>query len=602
MRSVFLLTYPRLSSGPDIQSEMLVLSVAVLLLLKTGLSSIGTVRGCVIMTESEFDVVVIGGGSTGTAVARDCAMRGFRTILLERDDIASATVGTCAGMISSGLKYMEEPEIVDMCSQEVVYFNRIARHIVTKLPILTPMLEMSDLSSGGNFAEEYSKRAATRDVPPVLFLTPEDTREIEPSVHPDIIAAMYFEEFFIDPFRYCLLQALDAKNHGAEVNTYCEVVDIQQEGSGDSYRVNYYNRTTGDMESTTTQAVVNAAGPWAPDVAKNAGAEVEIRPNKGAHVIFDRRIVNVGIITKAVDGRMIYLFPHENTTLLGTTALDSWEDPDTLVASQDEIEYLMKSIEFVVPSIRKARIIRTMEGVRPLVADWKIPEDDVTRGYEVIDHADAGMPGLYSFTGGKLVMARHMAEAVTDRLCQLLGNHAPCRTHEVPLPGNEDDVNIEALAKKYGVPMHTLERMRARRGTEIEAILDLAQENPEWKTNICTCEPVTEAEIRYAIREEFPHTLNDLRRRVRLGTGTCQGTFCTYKAAGILADELGLEGEDYIVDILDFRAERWKGIRPVLRGEQLAQEELAQGVYSCVGNLDQSDVEYDLKPWEEGMQ
>lgn len=552
------------------------------------------------MNGTEFDVIVIGGGSTGTAVVRDCAMRGLRTMLLERDDIASATVGTCAGMISSGLKYMDEPEIVDMCSEEVVYFNRIARHIVTKNPILTPVLEMSDLSTGGNFAEEYSKRAVTRDVPPVLFLTPEDTLEIEPSIHPDIIASMYFEEFFIDPFRFCLLQTLDAQNHGAVIHTYCEVLEIRPKSSEESYEIIFHNRTTGEIERSTTKTVVNATGPWVPDVAKNAGTKVEIRPNKGAHVIFDRRIVNVGVITKAVDGRMIYLFPHENTTLLGTTALDSWEDPDTLVATQDEIEYLLKSMEFVVPKIREARIIRTMEGVRPLVADWKIPEDDVTRGYEVIDHGKDGLPGFYSFTGGKLVMARHMAEAVTDLVCEGLGVERPCKTHEVPLPGNEDDVDIESLSAEYDVPLHTLERMRARRGTEIRKILELTKECPQWKTTICACEPVLEAEIRYSIREEFPHTLNDLRRRVRLGTGPCQGTLCTYKAAGILADELGLEGDDFLVDILDFRAERWKGIRPVLRGEQLAQDELVQGIYSCVGNLDQSELEYDLKAWEEG--
>ena len=557
--------------------------------------------GLISMNDTAFDVVVIGGGSTGTAVARDCAMRGLRALLLERDDIASASVGTCAGMISSGLKYMDEPQIVDMCSQEVVYFKRIARHIIIKNPIPTPMLEMSDLSSGGNFAEEYSKRAATRDVPPVLFLTPEATLEIEPSIHPDIIASMYFEEYFIDPFRYCLLQALDAQNHGAEVRTYCEVLEVKYDGTSETHEVTFYNRTTGEIESATTKTVVNATGPWAPSVAKSAGAKVELRPNKGAHVIFDRRIVNVGVITKAVDGRMIYLFPHENTTLLGTTALDSWEDPDTLVASQDEIEYLLKSIEFVVPDIRKARIIRTMEGVRPLIPSWKVPEGEVTRGYEVIDHEKDGRPGFYSFIGGKLVMARHMAEAVTDLLCNRLGVKAPCKTHELPLPGNEADVDIESLSKQYDVPLHTLERMRARRGTEIERILEMTEEFPAWRTAVCTCEPVLEAEIRYSIREEFPHTLNDLRRRVRLGTGTCQGTFCTYKAAGILAEELGLEGDDFLVDILDFRAERWKGIRPVIRGGQLAQEELAQGIYSCVGNLDQSEVEYDLKPWEEGL-
>ncbi|MFX0108172.1 MAG: FAD-dependent oxidoreductase [Candidatus Hodarchaeota archaeon] len=552
------------------------------------------------MSDQDFDVVVIGGGSTGTAVARDCAMRGLKTLLLERDDIASATVGTCAGMISSGLKYMDEPEIVDMCSEEVVYLNQIARHIIMKNPILTPLIEMSDLSSGGNFAAEYTKRAESRDVPPVMFLEPEDALEIEPMLDPELIASLYFEEFFIDPFRLCLIQALDAQNYDAVIKTYCEVVDIEMtdrlEGT-----VTYYNRVTGEMESASTKIVVNASGPWADKIAEMAGAKLEIRLNKGAHVIFDRRVVNVGVITKAVDGRMIYLFPHENTTLLGTTALDTWEDPDTTVASHDEIEYLLKSIEWVIPSIRKARIIRTMEGVRSLVATWKVPEGEVTRSYEVIDHAPNDVPGLISFAGGKLVLCRHMAQTATDLICKKLGVRKKCQTHKRPLPGNDDDVDILELSKEYGIHQHALERMRVRRGTEMTKVLELTREHPEWKTAICNCEPIIEAEIRFSIREEFPQSLNDLRRRVRLGTGPCQGTLCTFKAAAILADELDLSGEDFQVDILDFRAERWKGIRRSMRGEQLAQEELTQGVYACVGNLDRSDVDYDLKPWEEWM-
>lgn len=550
------------------------------------------------LSDTDFDVIVIGGGSTGTASARDCALRGLKTLLLERDDIASATVGACAGMISSGLKYMDEPEIVDLCSEEVVHLNRIARHIIMKNPILTPILELSDLSTGGNFAAEYSKRAESRDVPPVLFLEPEDALEIEPLLNPDIISSLYFEEYFIDPFRLCLLQALDAQANGAMVKTYCEVVRIS-ERNGAIESVTYYNRINGELESSTTKTIINAGGPWAPKIAALVGAKLDLRLNKGAHVILDRRVVNVGIIAKAVDGRMIYLFPHENTTLLGTTALDTWDDPDTLVATHDEIEYLLKSIEWVIPSIREARIIRTMEGVRPLIAKWKVPEGEVTRGYEIIDHESDGVSGLVSFTGGKLVMCRHMAEAATDVVCKKIGVKAKCATHRLPLPGMESDVDVLSLAKDYDISQHALERLRARRGTQMLEILDLAKEHPEWRTTICTCEPVIEAEIRYSIRNEFPQTLNDIRRRLRLGTGPCQGTFCTYKAAAILADELDLVGADYLVDILDFRAERWKGIRPPMRGTQLAQEEVAQGLYACVGNLDQIDVEYDPKPWEE---
>lgn len=547
------------------------------------------------MSDSEFDVVVIGGGSTGTAVARDCAMRGLRTLLLERDDIASATVGTCGGMISSGLKYRNEPDIMKMCSEEVVHFKHIARHIIMKIPIIAPLLHLSDAASDSEYMDAYSEHAEERDVPAMLFLTPEATIEIEPMVNPDVIASVYYEEFFIDPFRLCLLQALDAINHGAKINTYCEVIGFEKTG-GELRGVVFYNRKTGATETVNTRFVVNATGPWAHKLARMNDAKLDLRLNKGTHVILDRRVVNIGITARALDGRWVYLFPHENTTLLGTTALDTWEDPDTLVASYDEIEYLLQSIEAVIPSIRESRIIRTMAGIRPLVPDWKVSEDKVTRGYQIVDHEN----GMISFTGGKLVMCRHMAEDVTDHICRKLGVEAICKTHEKPLPGNEDDVDIEPLSAEYGISLHALERMRARRGTDIVKILELTKEHPEWKTTICTCEPVIEAEIRYAIREEFPQTLNDLRRRLRLGTGPCQGTSCTYKAAAILSEELDLEGDDFLVDILDFKAERWKGIRPSMRGEQLAQEELAQGIYTCVGNLDQSDVDYDLKPWEEG--
>jgi len=553
------------------------------------------------MGESEFDVVVIGGGSTGTAVARDCAMRGLRTLLLERDDIASATVGTCAGMISSGLKYRREPDIVRMCSREVVNLNRISRHIIMKVPILTPFFSLEEVGSSTDYVTSYANHAEERDVPEMLFLTPDAAVELEPKLNPDILASVYYEEFFIDPFRLCMLQAMDAMNHGAIVKTYCEVIDIETDDAGSVEGVVYYNRVTGAIEKARTKTIVNSAGPWAHKVAEFAGAKLELRLNKGAHVILDRRVVNVGLVLKALDNRWIYLVPHENTTLLGTTALDTWEDPDSLVASFDEIEYLLQSFEKHVPTIREARIIRTMAGVRPLVPQWNMPEEDVTRGYEVIDHETTdNVKGLVSFTGGKLVMCRIMAEDATDLIMKKLRRTTKCKTHEKPLPGNEDDVDIVALSKEYGVHMHALERMRARRGTEIVKILELTRDHPEWKTTICTCEPIIEAEIRYAIREEFPQTLNDLRRRLRLGTGPCQGTFCTYKAAGILADELDLSGDDFLVDILDFRAERWKGIRPSMRGEQLAQEELAQGMYACVGNLDQSDVDYDIKPWEEG--
>lgn len=240
-----------------------------------------------------------------------------------------------------------------------------------------------------------------------------------------------------------------------------------------------------------------------------------------------------------------------------------------------------------------------MEGVRPLIATWKVPEDDVTRGYEIVDHKTDGVAGLFSFTGGKLVMCRHMAEAVTDLVCEKLGIESECRTDKEPLPGNEDDVDVLALAEEYGISQHTVERMRARRGTETRDILALTRDHPSWKSTICTCEPVIEAEVRYSLRNEFPQTINDLRRRLRVGTGPCQGTFCTYKVAAILAEEKELDSSVANLELLNYLAERWKGKRPSMRGQQLAQEEVVQGLYACVANLDRVVVNYEPGPWEE---
>lgn len=531
-------------------------------------------------------------------MARDCAMRGMSTLLLERDDIASGTAGTSAGMISSGFKYYSEPEVMDICSHEVMHLRHIARHIAAKLPILFPIMDLGELGSARGGMMEYEKRVKERGVPPFLILTPEDSRMIEPMLHPDIIASGYIEEFFIDPFRLCILQAKDAQGHGADIRTYCEVLEINR-ANGRVEGVTYFNRLTGTVETAKCKVLVNAGGPWADRIAKQAGLDFELRLNKGAHIILDRRVVNVGISTRAVDRRWAYMFPHENTTLIGTTALDTWEDPDQLTTTQDEIEYLLKSLEFVIPSIRDARIIRTMEGVRPMAPIWKVPEDEVTRGYEIVDHEKDGIDGFLSFIGGKLVMCRHMAESVTDMVAKKLGNTSPCRTHLEPLPGNEDDIDVLSIANEFGISQHAIERLRARRGTEIGEILKLTNDHPSWKSNVCTCEPVIEAELRYAIRNEFPQTLNDLRRRVRLGTGPCQGTFCTYKAASIMAEEMELNGRQFQNDIMDFLSERWKGKRPPIRGIALAQEELVQGIYACVANLDHTNIDYEPKPWED---
>jgi len=534
----------------------------------------------------EYDVIVVGGGSSGAGTARDCAMRGLKTVLLERNDFGSGTSGTCAGMISGGVKYLDEPEMVALCTKEVVHLQKIAKHIVFRLPIITAIVNEIDLKARTSKKTDYSQYTALRGASPITLISKEEACKIEPKLSDKILLAAYFDEMFIDPFRLCMLNALSAKNHGAVVRNYTEVIDVIREG--DRVKgVKVKDKKTGKTEEIYGKFVANCAGPWVPRISKMASINQPLRLNKGSHVIFDRRITGVGVVCRALDGRSVYLFPHFDTTVLGTTAWDIFGNPDDAETSYDDVEYLISSIEVAVPSIREARVIRTMCGVRPMLPEWWITEDEATRNFKLIDHEQRdGVKGIVSFEGGKLVIYRIMAEKMTDLICQKLGVEAECKTHIEPLPGAEGDVDIELWAEEYNMPTHTIGRIASRHGSNTPEILNLTRENPEYKSTICRCESVTEAEMRYSLRNEFATSLSDLRRRVRLGMGPCQSTFCNFKALTVIADELNLSPEQAHKNAIEFAQERWRGKCILLRGDQVSEEELNQAIYAGVANYD----------------
>nr|MDO8133569.1 FAD-dependent oxidoreductase [Candidatus Njordarchaeum guaymaensis] len=534
-----------------------------------------------------FDVAVVGGGSAGVGTARDCAKRGLKTILLERNDLASGAVATCAGMISGGPKYLMEPPMVKLCSAESAVIAKIAKNVIFSTPILIPLIEKTDINRGKMFSAAYAGYSELRKGDPVITLTKEEALKLEPRLNPDIQSAIYFREYFIDPFRLILMNALDAKRQGAQILTYTEVVGIlRKDNSVTGVRVR--DKFSGETKDIKAKIVVNAAGPWVSKVAKMAELEHPLRLNKGSHVIFDRRISDIGIISKCIDGRTAYLFPHENTTILGTTAVDIFCDPDEVETTYDDLEYLMVAMEKAIPSIRQARIIRTMTGVRPMINQYGIIEENVTRNYEIIDFENkAGVSGFLSFGGGKLVLYRIMAEKMTDLICKKLGKSAECKTNVDPLIGAEKDVDVNELATKFGVYPHVARKLAYLYGTMASDVLRLAEENPRYKMEVCNCESIPEAAIRYSIRSEWAKTLNDVRRRTRVAMGPCQGCSCIHKVAAVVADELKMSPEVLMEDLGNLLQERWRGKRPLLLGQQLVQEEVLQSSYSHVPKIRQ---------------
>jgi glycerol-3-phosphate dehydrogenase len=270
-----------------------------------------------------------------------------------------------------------------------------------------------------------------------------------------------------------------------------------------------------------------------------------VRPGKGIHVIFDRRLSNYAIVAKAIDGRQIFIEPWQNTSLLGTTDDDFYGDLDDVRADSAEVRYLLQGIARVFPAVLEARAIGTTAGVRPTLYAYGPNEDRLSRDHRIADHAGQGARGLFSMLGGKLASYRLFAEEMTDQLLVYLGVAAvPCRTHTLPLPGGEGSLPVADLAARLGSDRVTAARLFFRHGARADRIVERVARAPRERAVVCACEPVIEAEVRYVLDCEMALGVEDVARRTRLGLGACGGMRCAARCGQIVAEERGLPPRD----------------------------------------------------------
>src|SRR5207253_2519021 len=290
-----------------------------------------------------YDLLVIGGGVNGTGIARDAAMRGLRTMLVEKKDFAAGSSGANSGMIHGGIRYlMTDPQVTRLSCLDSGYIQKIAPHLLFRIPFLYPV---------------------------------QPSRPGHPSLK---------DRAFL---------------YGADI--YFEAYDRYQPLKNGKA----HTRLTDEVRA---RVVFNAGGPWAPRIAALAGVEVKIRPSKGVHVTLDRRLSNYGIICKAIDGRDVFVMPHEDSSIIGTTDDDFYGDPDDLFVTQDEVQYLLQAVEHTFPAVRKARVLRAWAGIRPTLYAYGPLEDALSRDHAIYDHEKDGAPGFFSIVGGKLASFRAM--------------------------------------------------------------------------------------------------------------------------------------------------------------------------------------------------
>ncbi|KAA3658773.1 MAG: anaerobic glycerol-3-phosphate dehydrogenase subunit A [Chloroflexi bacterium] len=560
------------------------------------------------MRKIETEVLVIGGGATGTGVAWDAALRGFKVVLVERRDLAHGTSGRYHGLLHSGGRYaVKDPHGARECIQENQILRYTHAHCIEDTSgffVVTPEDE-------GEFPERFKAGCAEVGIPCTEIPVAEALRR-EPLLNPRLVRVFEVPDGSSDSFLAAHATAQAAKVCGANILTYHAVTDLIMAGENGNRRVagaHVRNEANGEVIEIHADMVINAAGAWTGKIAAMAGIEVVIMPSKGTMLAMNHRVVNTVVNRCKMPSDGDIIVPSHTVAIVGTTSV-TVPDPEKLKIEAWEVEKMLDEGDKMVPGIKDARVLRAWAGVRPLFQDTYNSGKgrDVTRKLAMLDHKEReGVGGLLTITGGKWTTFRLMAEATVDKMCEQLGVERPCTTATTQVPG------VEQGHYWLGHRLHEVEEKK------LQGEL------------VCECELVTRAMIEHAVKANPTLTLDDLRRDVRLGKGPCQGGFCTYRATGILhelrhsgawqdnirddatekadwdvayiqspghhtrknGNGKGDGGEETAVSnfspnllLRDFLQERWKGVSPILWGRQLKQERLDELIYLSLMNVE----------------
>lgn len=525
------------------------------------------------------DVIIIGGGATGAGIARDCSLRGLKCVLLERRDIATGATGRNHGLLHSGGRYaVNDRESAEECIKENLILKNIARHCVDDTKGLFITLPEDDLDYQKKFIQACQESGIE-----AVAIDPDLARHMEPSVNSDLVGAVVVPDGSIDPFRLTAANMIDATENGAQVFTYCEVVGLIREG-GKVIGVKVYDHKNSINREFFAPVVVNAGGIWGQGIAEYADLKIRMFPAKGALLVMGHRINKMVINRCRKPADADILVPGDTICVIGTTSdRIPYDQIDNMEITPEEVDILFREGEKLAPSLRHTRVLRAYAGVRPLVATDDDPSGrNVSRGIVLLDHAERdGLDGFITITGGKLMTYRLMAEWATDLVCKKLNVSKKCETADRTLPGS-DESRDEINKKIVNIPKTISSSAVYRHGTRAKPMLENERLD---RSLVCECEAVTAGEVRYAVDNLDINNLVDLRRRTRVGMGTCQAELCACRAAGLMARFDVATPRQSTMQLNSFMEERWRGIQPIAWGEAMREAEFTSWIYQSLLGL-----------------
>ncbi len=467
------------------------------------------------------DVLIVGGGITGAGVARDAALRGLGTVLVEKADFASGTSSKSGKLIHGGLRYLKHGHlrlVFSACRERARLWRTVAPHLVRPVRFVVPFYRQSRtprwMLAGGLLA--YQLLALGRTPGGFRRLSRGQTLAQLPGLASEgLIGGLAYWDCAGADFRLVIDTLKSATAAGAQVANYTELVRLEAHGGG-GFRARLRSALDGSTGSILARTVVNAAGPWADDVQQrlDSSPRFGLRLTSGVHLVLPRArwpLNDTLALEVSSDGRMIYAVPWEDSVLLGTTDTFFEQPPDAVGVTAAAVDYLLAAVDRYFPQLRlgPSDVIESFAGVRPLIgSDTGQSEDELPRDDQVLVRED----GIVSITGGKLTTYRAMAERVVDLLAARFfaqrrlpkcGTLAPL----VPGPARAPQGASQRLAmlwQRYGAAAMEVERLIQRFPEERLELPIVPGSRFLW------------AEALYALENEFARQPEDVVDR-RLG-------------------------------------------------------------------------------------
>ena len=512
-------------------------------------------------------VLIIGGGVTGSGLARDLALRGVRCLLVEKQDVNAGASGGNHGLLHSGARYiLSDPSSASECRDEGAILKRLAPQCVEETGGLFVAVQGDEETYIADFADRCRRCGID-----AISVDPKDALEMEPALSADTIAAFAVEDASIDPFKLSLDNLAQAGSLGSSLLLHHKVVGFVQR-NGHIEAVRLMDRRHGNEVHVYADQIVNASGAWAGEVAALAGARINMVYSQGSLIISQMRLGErvLNRLRKPADADI--LMPAGTVSIFGTTS-KRIDAPDQCRPTTAEIDAMIDDGLAMVPKLADTRYIRAYAGVRPLVRSGSGSDDRaVSRGFSLLDHEADGLDNFITITGGKLTTYRLMAEKTADLVCRRLGNTSPCRTTVDALPASNE--------ARYTEPGLT-PKMWFKKKDASDLLL-------------CECEMVPTSVFNEIVASLSTNGhrpgLREMGQRSRVGKGPCQGSFCSLRMAAHMYNEGMLSGSEGVGELKDFLNERWRGMQPLLWGPAVSQAELQEALHCGLLGLDVSET------------